>query len=238
MSESRRPRGILNTLGTGKLGARGQARPARVGDPNVLSDAAIPNRLSTEAVRPTSTGGRTSDTAPGPLPAIPRPAPGALPGSTQGRRLRIPSLSTLIFLGFVAITAFRIFGEFAEGFSPGSSPGGPSATAPGMIAFGTASDGDCGVTGEAVAFAEGTEVWWSAKLSAMQPAEAAAVVVIRRDDRQIERQDVPADEALGDWDVLCSTEPIAQHIGGTYRVEVWDAQVKLLLAVGEYRLST
>lgn len=246
MSEGRRRRGIPGTLGPGALGIDTQPRRGRVGEPNVLSDAAIPNQLSTEVVRPTSV--RTSVLS-GTREAIPAGMPSGT--VTAKRRTGIPSLTTLLFLGFVALTAFRLFGQFVDSFPPADplptnaapaattpGPGGTAApVAPGAITFGTASDGECGVTGEGVLFTEGTDVWWSAHMSALQGADAGAVVIVHRNDREIERQVVPAEPDLGDWDVLCSSNPVEQHIGGSYRLEVWDDDIAVLLAAGEYTLS-
>lgn len=245
MSEDRGRRRTLGSLGAGALGSGRRARPQKVGDPNVLSDAATPNRLSTEAVRPKSVPIGTREAVPGWTP----PA-----GTAPQRSRRIPSLSTVLFVGFVIFTAIRFLGQ-AAGESPpaapvATSPGeGPVSTAspgaessqgpaePGLIMFGTGSDGDCGVTSAAVLFDVGADVWWSAQLSALQPPEAGAMVVVLRDTEEVSREKVPPDTSVGEWDVLCSTEPVAEQGGGDYRVEVWDLNSVVLLAVGEYRLS-
>jgi hypothetical protein len=249
MSEDRGRRRRLGSLGAGALGSGGRARPQKIGDPNVLSDAATPNRLSTEAGRPKG------------LPVGTRETPTWTPATTAAptvrapqRSRRVPSLSTVLFVGFVVFTAIRFLGQTVGesapvapvATSPGDAPGAirssdpePSLAPaePGAISFGTGSDGDCGVTDDAIAFNVGTDVWWSAQLSAGQPPEAGAVVIVHRDDAEISRETVPPDTSVGEWDVLCSSEPVAEQGRGDYRVEVWDENTIELLAVGEYRLS-
>jgi hypothetical protein len=207
-------------------------KPARrVGEPNVLSDAAVPNRLSTMPERPTG------------VQVAARPATETWPATgtaTPKARMRLPSFGTIIFLGFPAITAFRLFGQFVGGLASPTptpaivTPGQP--VEPGSIIFGTGSDGACGVTGSDKEFAAGTEVWWSATLSNEQEPDAEVVVIVSRDDVQIEREDVPADASVGTWSVLCSSGPVDAADAGTYRVEVWDVSLKQLHAAGEYRL--
>lgn len=236
MSEDRLQRGTPGRPGRGALGGRGQVGRGSAGELNVISGAATPNRLSTESAAPTGALSGTRQVTPG----------GSLPvGATPARRrISIPSLPTLIFLGFVAITAFRIFGEVVDQFLP-TAPGttssatGPASvpTAPGAILFGTGSDEDCGVTGEGVRFQVGTDVYWSAMLSAEQAADAGAVVIVRRDDQEVEREEVPPDESFGVWDQLCSGAPVADDGSGSYRVEVWDEDLAVMLAAGTYLLS-
>lgn len=150
----------------------------------------------------------------------------------------LANLPTLIFLGFVVMTAFRIFGEMAEQALPGQPTGSPpAASAPGPITFGTAAGEDCEVTGAAATFDEGDEVWWSAALSAVQPADADALVIIKRNGAVIDREEVPAEPELGTWEVLCSTEPVGRSTAGRYRVEVWNGEMTELLAAGDYVLS-
>ena len=237
MSEDRPQPGIPGRPGSGAPGSRERGRRGSAGEPNVISGVATPNRLSTESAAPTGALSGTRQVTPGDT----RPV-GATPAR---RRIPIPSLPTLIFLGFVAITAFRIFGEVADQLLP-TAPGttspaaGPASvpTAPGAILFGTGSDEDCGVTGEGVRFQPGTDVYWSAMLSEEQAADAGAVVIVRRDDQEVEREEVPPDESFGVWDQLCSGAPVAHDGSGSYRVEVWDEDVAVMLAAGTYTLST
>lgn len=73
--------------------------PAR---PNVLSNAAVPNQLSTQTRRPAQVLAGRSATA------TRMPASAADQASQFERSGRpLPSVSTLIFLGFVGFTIFR-----------------------------------------------------------------------------------------------------------------------------------
>lgn len=164
-------------------------------------------------------------------------------GTTAPRpRVRLPSFGTLIFFGFLAITGFRLLGEFVQGLAEETpavtSPAEPGqASEPGSILFGTKSDGSCGVHETGLEFEQGTNVWWSAELSTMQAPDVAVVVIVRRDGAEVDREDVPPDPTVGRWSVLCSGDPVVETLPGVYRVEVWDATVTTLHAVGEYRLT-
>lgn len=236
MSDDRRQRGVPETVGPGFIGRRGKVGRGSVGEPNVISGAATPNRLSTESAVPVGApSGPRRVTPDGTRPVEATPGP---------RRIPIPSLPTLIFLGFLAITAFRIFGEFIGGVLPTAPEATSSATSPGsiptvpgVILFGTASDEDCGITGEGIRFDAGTDVYWSAMLSAEQAADVGAVVIVRRDDQEVEREEVPPDESFGAWDQLCSGAPVVDDGSGSYRVEVWDENAAMMLAAGAYTIS-
>jgi hypothetical protein len=221
-------------------GARRAAmRPRRVGEPNVLSDAATPNVLSTPVARPL---------APAVSRSVAGDQPAAIPQANQGwlatgqpapaSRVRLPSFGTLIFLIFLAITAVRVIGEMASSFvEPTTAPAGSSGgAAPGPISFGARQGSDCDVNGVSVEFGTETDVWWSAELATVQPPDAAAVVIVRRDGAEVTREDIPADPSFGEWSVLCAVEPITLHDPGTYRVEVWNGDVTVLHAAGEYRI--
>jgi hypothetical protein len=221
MSEDRRRRRI-----------RGRA-VGRVGEPNVLSDAATPNQLSGMVTRPANveTGTRAGSES--------WLATGA---AAQKPRVRLPSFGTLIFLGFLAITGFRLFAGFVQGMAaetpPATSPAETGqGSAAGPIVFGSKSDGDCGVLETGVEFEVGTDVWWSAELTTAQAADATVVIIVRRDGAQVDREDVPPDESLGKWSILCSGDPVTEKVAGAYRVEVWDEAITTLHAVGEYRLT-
>ena len=217
----------------------------RVGEPNVLSDAATPNVLSTQ-------GGRPQPLAVRPAPAGAFGQPAVRPRANEGwlatgqaapaPRVRLPSVGTLIFLGFLAITALRFVGEFAGGIiaTPEpvatTAPAPPSGLDPGPITFGTGQGTDCDVTGATAEFGPDADVWWSAQLSALQPADASAVVIVRRRGEEVHRELVPPDTSFGEWSVLCAGEPLTFHEPGTYRVEVWNKEETVLHAVGEYRV--
>jgi hypothetical protein len=219
----------------------------RVGEPNVLSDAATPNVLSTQAGRPKPLPVNRSGQQVVLRPAVPTAA-GSEGWLTTGQaaapsRVRLPSFGTLIFLGFLAITAFRLVGEFASGITTptagpvATSPAGPGGGAPpGPITFGTGLGSDCDVTGLADEFGPADEVWWSAQLATMQPPEASAIVIVRRNGVEVDHQLVPPDASVGEWSVLCAGEPIDLHDPGTYRVEVWTKDESVLHAAGEYRV--
>jgi hypothetical protein len=230
MSDDRPRRG---TRGSRRSAARSQQ--GSVGQPNRLSDAATPNRLSGESTPAT---GALAGTRQGALAA-----PGGTVLASQRRR-QIPSLSTLLFLGFVALTAIRLVGAAMEDAMPATpapttvNPGRSESPEPGAITFGTGSDGDCGVVEAAVRFDAGTDVWWSAELATEQPPSADAVVIVLRNGVQVDREYVAPDDSVGVWSILCSTVPVAQKIGGTYRVEVWDGDMTVLHAAGEYELAT
>jgi hypothetical protein len=89
----------------------------RVGEPNVLSDQAIPNRLSTMGPPASAAGARRP----------PRPAQ-AGPGMTRRRTgtsapsqpatddappaQRLPSFGTVLFIAFLLLTIFRLISSF------------------------------------------------------------------------------------------------------------------------------
>lgn len=206
----------------------------QVGEPNVLSDAATPNQLSGMVARPANvqTGTREGSES------------WRATGTTTPRSgVRLPSFGTLIFLGFLAITGFRLFGEFVDGLADPTAgpttPAGPiQPPEPGPIVFGTKSDGDCGVLETGVEFQQGADVWWSAELATVQAPNAMVVVIVRRDGAEVDREDVPPDESSGKWSVLCSGAPIVGSVAGMYRVEVWDETITTLHAVGEYRVAS
>ncbi len=101
--DSRRP-GVR-----GRSGTSASARPTLVGQPNVLSDSATPNRLSTQTARPAAL--LVGRAAAGPARTS---TPAAPIGTTTRRRGIRLSLSTLIFLGFLILTVLRIIGEMAS----------------------------------------------------------------------------------------------------------------------------
>lgn len=238
MSDEGRRQGFRGGPGEG-TSSGAPVRAGSVPQPNVLSDASAPNRLSTEtAPNAGGRGGTQASVTPASGPQV-NSRGSAVPAvlGPSRARLRLPGLSTLIFLGFVALTAFRIFGEFVEQNAV-PTPAGTSATfPPGPITFGTGITEDCDVIGTGVEFDEGADVWWSATMSTLQPPAADAVVIVLRDGVQISREDVPADDTLGSWDVLCSSGPVVEDISGRYRVEVWNGFRTRVLAAGEYVIS-
>jgi hypothetical protein len=234
-------------------GLRGRIRPGRpqparrVGEPNVLTGAAVPNQLSGQTGQPANV---TTGTRPGapraqPVPVQASAAPATpardrvIPqGETPAGGRQLPAIPTLIFLGFVGLTAFRMLGQFLEsaGPDPTLAPGA-TAAAPGPVRFGTEPNDDCSVSGEAATFPAGEDVWWSAELATRQDAKATVVVIVLRDGSELEREVVPPDDSGTDWSVLCSGAPVSDAEGGTYRVEVWSEDVTVLHAAGEYTVA-
>lgn len=215
--------------------------PGRVGEPNALSNAATPNTLSGMVAQPAPIPGNSSvRVTPSGAPASWLATGGAGVASSKPG-FRLPSLGTLIFIGFLAITGVRLVGEFVQGLpsdtpAPTTAPTPVQSSGPGPIEFGTKSDGNCGVLETGLEFAAGTSVWWSAQLSTTQSPDATVVIIVRRDGTEVDHEDVPPDSSTGTWSVLCSGAPVAEQSAGLYRVEVWDETVTVLHAVGEYRL--
>jgi hypothetical protein len=210
-----------------------------VPQPNVLSDASPPNRLSTEtAPNAGGSGGTQASVTPAIGPQVNSRGSVVTSGAgTERARVRLPGLSTLIFLGFVGLTAFRILGEWVEQNAVPAPAATTAPAPPGPVTFGTSATDDCDVTGEATEFAEGADVWWSATMATPQSADAAVVVITLRNGATIAREDVPADVSAGEWDILCSSGPIEQDAPGRYRVEVWNEARTVLLAAGDYVIS-
>ena len=244
MSEDRRRLGIRTRLGTGAANLAG-----RVGEPNVLSDAATPNRLSSEVARPANVSTLTDGPAGRPAaPGYLRPVTIPIPVEPQPTGRRAPTLSTLLVVGFVVLTIARLAGQLLEGaefgspeettpaetLAPASSPG---AITPGPITFGTGLTDFCSLSGRAAQFPSGTEVWWSARMGTVQDPAVDVVVIVRRDGVEIDREPIPAQPVGGSWLVTCANEPIASDTTGTYRVEIWDADIKAVQASGEYRIT-
>lgn len=236
MSDNTKLRGIRTRLGTGPANPAG-----RVGEPNVLTGAAVPNRLSSEVARPVNVSTLAQ------APTVRRagtvaPRPGAVPTDLQEapRGRRAPALQTIIVIGFIVVTAIRLASQFLGGASPGdpvaTTPPNPNVTvvAPGPITFGTAMDDDCGVTGTANQFGENTEVWWAADLPTEQSSKSVVVVLVLLDHEEVAR-DVWPPEGTNSWTVMCDG-PLVKREVGNYRVEVWDEDLKVLQAAGEYEV--
>lgn len=244
----------MNDDDDSRQGIRGRIRPGRtqrprrVGEPNVLSGAAVPNQLSGQTGRPANV---TTGPSPGaqPAPVAARAVPGTQAAPAPGRVIpqsdappagrQLPAVPTLIFLAFVGLTAFRMLGQVLEGATPDPTLApGATAIAPGPVRFGTDLNDDCSVSGEATTFAPGVEVWWSAELATRQDGTTTVVVIVSRDGTEIEREVVPPGDSGDSWSVLCSGGPVADEDGGTYRVEVWSEGVTILHAAGEYMVAS
>src|SRR5688500_11894590 len=111
MSDDGRRRGLR-----GSRDAGAQVRAGSGPRPNVLSDASPPNRLSTEtSPNAGGQGGTQASVIPASGPQVNSRGAVVPVGERSARPgVRLPGVSTLIFLGFVALTAFRIVGEWVE----------------------------------------------------------------------------------------------------------------------------
>ena len=91
-----------------RLAASARALLRSQPQPNVLADEAQPNRLSSELVGPALTMPRRN---PAPTGVVARSG-GGEPVDPRFERpaRRAPSLSRILFLGFLIITAFRLVG--------------------------------------------------------------------------------------------------------------------------------
>lgn len=223
----------------GRRDAGATVRSATEPQPNVLSDASPPNRLSTEtSPNAGGQGGTQVSVTPTSGPQV-NSRGSAVPAGvrTERARVRLPGVSTLIFLGFVALTAFRIVGEWVEQNAVPVPLATTAPAPPGPVTFGTRATDECEVIGADSEFAVGADVWWSATMSTTQPPDAAVVVIIHRNGAVVSREDVPADQSAGDWDLLCSSGPVEQDFAGQYRVEVWNEARTVVLASGDYVIS-
>lgn len=220
----------------------------------MLSDQATPNRLST-AGNPSATTGTPvrQNPAARPTPVMPtapagrsRPTPSSGPSSQPSdqprQRVRIPSVSTLLFIFFLVAGAARWFNGLDSGGS-GDATRAPRATsaprtpvpsgAYGAVTFGTSMGDDCALDATARSFSAGAEVWWRADLLQVQASTAAIVVVTKKDGKQIDYEYVPPDPSVGRWQVFCSG-PAMDDLGGSYAIELWNPDRSRLLAKGEF----
>jgi hypothetical protein len=228
--------------------------PARPGNPqpNVLADGAQPNRLSTpstagapgvpgraEAPRVAVASNRLATANPSAR------LPVTADSRFETRRRRAPSLATIIVVGFLLVTGFRVIAALAGRFIPDQStpttaplfvPGGDAQA--GTIEFGTATDGLCGIAGVAVAFDSGTDVWWSAHLARGANADEAVVVVVTRKGVEVEQETTSVrDLGANGSAVVCAIKPRDDTLPGTYVLQLWDATQRRVLASGDYTIN-
>jgi hypothetical protein len=221
--------------------------------PNVLTDETRPNTLSTQstgtapaaagrAVAPTAATASNRFAIANPSARLPATADSRF--ETRGRRA--PSLATIIIVGFLVVTAFRVIGALAGRLVPdqASVPTAPafvegSSIRQGGISFGTATDGLCGIAGIATGFTSGTDIWWSAHLvrSLEDPIEAIVLKVVH-DGVDIE-DDTTSGRDLGanGSAVVCAVKPRDDTTPGQYIVQLWDGAQRQILASGEFRIS-
>jgi len=227
----------------------------------VLSNQAIPNRLSTmpDTVQPSrargarqaaggarQAAGASPPGLPEPRTAVPpKQAPGRERSSPvpSGRRVRLPSLGTIVFIGFLALTVARFMGQSLPFGGPTPRPtgapggAGPTASqpfAPGAVWFGTSLSGDCDLSEQASIFTGPVPVWWRAELSVVLGADDGVLVLTFRDDTEIDREQFPPDPAFSAWDILCGSHPITDDNAGAFKVEVWRADRSMRLATGMF----
>jgi len=242
--------------------------PRRVGEPNVLSNQAIPNVLSTQtspvsaasaanaasaAIAPSAASAAAPSTSPArpgavrPTVATDRPAAPA-PDQAARRTIRVPSLSTIIFLGFLLFTAARFLGNLElGGADPTTAPqatSGPRPTlgsmptvnsAPGKVVFGESVTQDgCKLVKSNTRFRLGIDVWWQAEMTRLVEGDETVVYVAFRDGDEVDRETIPPDSEVGEWSVLCGGRAVPGYRPGLYRVEIWDESETELLSSGEY----
>ena len=173
-------------------------------------------------------------------------ASGTTPAARPQTRLRIPSLGSIIFIGFAIFTALRLIGGLASsdeqptvtqpaGVLATPAANGATPSKPGTVSFGTAEDANCGVTDRAEAFPAGVAVWWTAYLSSEQRGTDRVQVLVKHDGRQVGQSIGPGEDSTEPWDVLCAGNSITQPEPGVYRVEVRTYDGLKLLAAGEFR---
>lgn len=242
---------------------RSTPAPRRVGEPNVLSNQAIPNRLSTIAgagrpanptmgptatpSRPRSTASTTARQSPG-APALPRPSVADGDSETRRRALTLPSLRSLLFIGFLVLAAARFFNGVGSGeVDPTTAPrtsAGPQATlgalptvdsSPGKVVFGESITNDgCKLTRSGTLFVTGIDIWWQAETTRVVGADESVVYIAMRDGVEFEHETIPPDPDVGAWSILCAGQPVAGSWPGLYRVEIRDEAEGELLSSGEY----
>jgi hypothetical protein len=220
--------------------------------PNVLSNEARPNVLSTQSDRrpqgiigATAAPNRRAAANRAALPNQPSRAPTTADARFEPRTRRAPSFTTIIVIGFLVVTAFRVLGGLASRFfsdqqAPTTAPFVVAGTQldGGAIAFGTATDGHCAMARVDSAFPSGTSVWWIANLErSLGDAEEAVVVIVVRNGVDIERAAVSRrDLGANGSHVLCSDKPRADTAAGQYVIQVWDRAQHEVLASGGYAI--
>lgn len=226
--------------------------------PNVLTDEAQPNVLSTQATGRapgTTSWAGTSDRAVAPNQVLPARRPvGAQSVRAQAiadsrfepRARRGPSLTSVIVIGFLLVTAFRVIGALAGPFFSGQ----PAQSVPpitiggalleaGSIAFGISSDNQCGLDHVQSTFHPGADVSWSAHLArSLTSGEVSVEVIVIRNGVEIERSTVlRRDLGARGTDVVCSIRARSDNVIGSYVIQLRDASGSRVLASGKYSLS-
>jgi hypothetical protein len=218
--------------------------------PNVLSNEARPNVLSTQSARRaqgasgwTAAPGRGASVNRLAIPNLPSRAAPTEDARFERRARRAPSFTTIVVIGFLIVTAIRFLAGLAGGFfadraAPTMAPivvAGAELDG-GSIAFGTITDGQCGMARVDSTFPSGSSVSWIANLDRnLLDGEDAVVVIVVRNGVDVERATVSRrDLGANGPHVLCSTTPRLDAISGRYVVQVWDAAHHAVLASGAY----
>jgi len=223
-----------------------EQRPPR---PNVLADEAPPNQLSAQ---PTGMGRAGPGRVPGPrvnqVVVHGRPAQPSVATDTRFERRgrRTPSLATVIVIGFLLVTVFRVVGSIAGRFLFEPPP---ATTAPGFasgadlergtVAFGAATDGLCGVGSVESTFDGRTDIWWTAHLTrSLTDPNETLVEIVQRDGVDVEQGTTSGLElGANGSDVVCSIKPRDDTTAGAYVLQLWDADQRQLLAFGQYTIT-
>ena len=209
----------------------------------MLSNQATPNRLSTM-------GGaaRVAKPTVGPTAARPRTTVARDDDEAPSRRLTLPSLRSLLVIGFLVLSAARFFDGAGSGdvgpTTPPRASAGPQATlgarptvesSPGKVVFGESiTDSGCDLTRSGTLFLTGIDIWWQAETTRIVRADETVVYVATRDGVEFEHETIPPDPDIGAWSILCAGQPVAGSWPGLYRVEIRGEAKGELLSSGEY----
>jgi hypothetical protein len=158
------------------------------------------------------------------------------------RPRRRPKLGTLITIGFVIFWAVRFINTSGIGGESSASTPRPAVSiapipsphaAPGQIVFGEDADGaSCSLDKRANRFTIEVDVYWEAEMQHVVAADATVVLVEKRDNIEIDRQEVPPDPDVGPWVRFCAGGPVAGYQPGVYRLEIWNEDETELLSSG------
>jgi hypothetical protein len=229
--------------------------------PNVLTDAAVPNRLSTQMRSDPGPGSTATADVWSSRPQLARGAPGLPRRPTRSR----PQLSSFIFVVLLVFGFLRSIGAFSGSEPPTATPAPPRPTSqaahvtatptsqagrvtatptslritPAAVLFGTGRPIDCQPTELGTLFPLHTPVYWGAIFTTNLSHDTKVEWRLYHDDQLLSFSLGPTRIPGGFWDRICADDPLAPEDGGTYRLEVWIWNLKPieLLASGEFVLS-
>jgi hypothetical protein len=231
--------------------------PRRVGEPNVLSNQAMPNRLSTmgtgarsaspKRAPATGTASGAEPVTAGPTASTGRPAPPSTGGAAPRAR-RSLTVNSLIFIGFLVFTVMRFINSGGADdadplrSSPPTSVPKPSLIArptvdssPGKVVFGESTTHDgCDLEKGTTRFRTGIDVYWQAEAARTVQADETVVFLATYDGVEVDREKILPDPDVGEWAILCAGRAVPGYRAGLYRVEIWDETEQELLSSGEY----